>query len=471
MIHNVLAEFYTDIFSDKRLDKRANIFLTDMIEKGSSIINQCYGFHAERQAAYRLLNNEKCSLASLSAALYRDCRNSVVASSHLLCIQDTTEFNYTAHIKGIGYDDEDLGPGGCDSNAVYFCHPTLVLDAASEQPLGFSCVDLWNRSWDKSNKLERKYRQLPIEEKESNRWLTSIEQSKSNLATETIKTFISDRESDIYQLFTLCDSRNLLLIRSTGLKRTDEGMNIKSQVQQWEVKHKFELEVRGTRKRKKRTALLKLSFGKIQMLRPQRIKGNSYPSQIEVNCAYVKESAETTPAGEDPIEWLLLTTHSVHDIASALQCVLWYRLRWYIEELFRILKLQGFNLEASQLESGLALKRLLLFTLRAALQTMILKIAYDKEEENQSLTLAFSKKEIALLNILLPSLEGKTQKQKNPFKQQTMAWSAWIIAKLGAWNGYKTQSPPGYITFKRGLDNFGKKMELFNIIEKNVCKE
>lgn len=471
MIQNTLTNFYAGIFPDKRLGKRANSFLTDMTEKGSSIINQCYHVHSERQAAYRLLNNEKCSLASLSQALYSDCERFARSSTHLLCIQDTSEFNYTAHIKGIGYADKDLGPGGCPSNAVFFFHPMLVLDAASEQPLGFSHVELWNRSWDKSNKHERKYNQLPIEEKESLRWLTSVEQTKLNLGTNTLKTFISDRESDIYQLFMLADNQHHLLIRSTGTKRTDEGFSIKKQVKQWTVNHRFDLEIKATAKRKKRTAQMELSFGKITMLRPLNLKDNRYPPQIEVNCVYVKEMPHTVPAGEDPIEWLLVTTHEVSDIATALQCVYWYRLRWYIEELFRVLKLQGFNLEASQLESGLALKRLLLFTLKAALQTMILKIAYNKEDQNQSATAVFSEKEIALLNILLPALEGKTQKQKNPFEQESLAWSAWIIARLGAWNGYKKQSPPGYITIKRGLDNFGKKMELFKIMEKNVCKD
>jgi hypothetical protein len=310
MIQNTLTDFYTGIFPDKRIDKRANSFLTDMTEKGSSIINQCYGVHSKRQAAYRLLNNEKCSPESLSKALYLDCERFAKSSVHLLCIQDTTEFNYTGHIKGIGYNDKDLG----HSNAVFFLHPTFVLDAATEQPLGFSQIELWNRSWDKSNKHERNYNQLPIEEKESMRWLTSVEQTKINLGTDTLKTFISDRESDIYQLFALADSHHHLLIRSTGSKRTDEGLSIKNQVKQWSVKHRFELEIKATTKRKKRKAQMELSFAKIKMLRPIKLKDDRYPPHIEVHCVYVKEMARSVPAGEDAIEWLLLTTHEVTDV-------------------------------------------------------------------------------------------------------------------------------------------------------------
>lgn len=471
MIQNNLGGFYRNIFSDKRLNERADIFLRDMSEGGTSVINQCYGFHSKRQAAYRLLNNKKCTLSGLSNALYRDCAGSIDSSSHLLCIQDTSEFNYTAHIAGIGYDDNDLGPGGCDTDAVFFCHPVLVVDALSELPLGFSSVELWNRSWDKLSRHERAYKRLPIEEKESYRWLTSIESTKKSLGAETMKTFISDRESDIYQLFSLADSNNHLLIRSTGLKRTEEGCNIKNLIKTWESKHIFELEIKGNKKRKSRTAKLSLCYGTITMLRPLKLNDDTYPAQREINCIYVKECPESVPAGEEPIEWVLLTTHEVSDTSQALQCVHWYKLRWFIEELFRLLKQQGLNLEASQLESGLALKRLLLFALRAALRIMVLKTAYDKAEEKYASQLIFNKKEIELLKILLPSIEGKTAKQKNPFQSETIAWSAWIIARLGSWNGYKTQSPPGYITFKRGMDKFFYKMEIYTLIAKDVCKE
>ncbi|MFT0308461.1 IS4 family transposase, partial [Bacteroides thetaiotaomicron] len=60
--------------------------------------------------------------------------------------------------------------------------------------------------------------------------------------------------------------------------------------------------------------------------------------------------------------------------------------------------------------------------------------------------------------------EGNTKIQQNPYKKESMAWAAWIIARLGAWSAYKSQSIPGYITFKNGLDRFNTQFELYELI-------
>ena len=186
------------------------------------------------------------------------------------------------------------------------------------------------------------------------------------------------------------------------------------------------------------------------------------------------ERSETVPEGEEPIEWRLYTTHKVDTIEQAMQCIQWYRERWYIEELFRILKSDGLDIEAAQLETGMALKRLILFCLQAALQIMILKIAYDKKRNDCSATIVFRNKQIQFLKILLPTLEGKTDKQKNPFQSNSLSWASWIIARLGKWGGYNSQSPPGYITIKKGMDIFFLKYDAFSLAletMQNVYKE
>lgn len=131
----------------------------------------------------------------------------------------------------------------------------------------------------------------------------------------------------------------------------------------------------------------------------------------------------------------------------------WYRARWVIEQLFRTLKKQGLRVEDSQLNTAEGLLKLTAIAARAACTTLQLVQARDGRT-NQSTGIAFTRAEVRTLEGLLPDLEGTTAAQKNPHPRRSLAWAAWIIAKLGGWDGYKSSRPPGPITFRHGLEHF-----------------
>ena len=131
-----------------------------------------------------------------------------------------------------------------------------------------------------------------------------------------------------------------------------------------------------------------------------------------------------------------------------------------ISHLFHTMVVASQKLEASNLK----IKKLILISLQAALQVMVLKLSFDKEDEKLSSEIYFTSKEIELLHIVGKKSEGNTKIQQNPYKKESMAWAAWIIARLGAWSAYKSQSIPGYITFKNGLDRFNTQFELYELI-------
>jgi len=462
MIQNELDGFFTDIFKDKRIDKRAKLFLSSLISNGSAIVNQNCSKHSEKIGSYRMLNNTKCGESELSKALYASCNNNI-QGQHLLCIQDTTQINYYSHKDRI--KDLDANLGRIDKHTFgYLCHPMLVVDADKNMPIGFCSVKLWNREWEKPEKAYQAYKKLPIEEKESFRWISSVTESRKNLPNQAMITVIADRESDIYEALCCIPKKNThLLIRSSSNRLTcHDGMFLLEKMQSCDIKHTYDIEIKGNKSRKSRTACIDLRFTSVEIKRSTHSIGD-YPSSLNINCIYVIERSMTVPEGEDPIEWRLYTTHSIDTIEQAMQCVQWYRARWYIEELFRVLKSDGLDIESSQLETGLALKKLMLFCLQASLQIMVIKIAYDQKREDCSAGMLFTDKHIQFLKILQPTLEGKTDKQKNPFSNNTLAWAAWIIARLGKWGGYNSQSPPGYITMKKGMDIFFIKSEAFTL--------
>ena len=123
-----------------------------------------------------------------------------------------------------------------------------------------------------------------------------------------------------------------------------------------------------------------------------------------------------------------------------------------------MLKKKGFDIESSQLGEGISLKKLCVMSMQVVLQVMQLTLSRTGENTKKA-EIIFTAQEINFLHFLLKKLEGKTEKQQSPFIPESMAWASWIIARLGGWKGYKSQSPPGHITMKKGLDIFFQKYD------------
>jgi hypothetical protein len=470
VIHNDLETFFDGVFPDKRLDKRASQVLDSIIRQGKAVVGQSCTTLCQQIGAYRMLNNAKVTEERLSECVYKRTVEHIT-DSHVLCIQDTTEFNYNTKMGRIGKDDMGIGPLGNDTNGGFFCHPVLVVNAEQNTPVGFLDIDLWNRHWGKLNKQERNYPSLPIEEKESYRWIKSARESAKRLPEGVMQTVIADRESDIYEFFSqVPDQQTEVLIRSSyNRKLREEELLLHDKMRTLPVAEIYSLEVKGNHKRQNRIAQMELRYDRTDIRKPHDLKGD-YPQWIPLYCIYVVEQGQSIPCGEKPIEWCLLTTHRVETIEQAKQCVQWYKCRWHIEEIFRLLKSEGMQIENAQLETSRGLKKLLIFALIAAWRIMSLKQAYDRKDEQNPASVIFSEQQMEFLSILLPSLEGKTQKQKNPYRKGSFIWAAWSIARLGAWNGYQSQAKPGYITFAKGYKVFMDKFDTFKLLE-NVYRE
>lgn len=120
--------------------------------------------------------------------------------------------------------------------------------------------------------------------------------------------------------------------------------------------------------------------------------------------------------------------------------------------MFAILKQPGLDIEATQLESGQAIQSLCVLALSAAVRT--LQLVEGREDAIQLASVVFPPDQQQCLNQIAPTLQGRTRKQQNPYPQQTLAWAAWCIARLGGWSGYGSQRPPGIATMLRGLQQF-----------------
>ena len=442
-------------FGDKRLEKVGNLLYGRILEKNCVSLRKVAKNRAMEVRFGRFLSNEKVTLEELKSQRISQT-NRLASGRHVLGIQDTTELNYQAHAASVS----GLGPVGNGKDHGLFLHPLLVLDAESSACLGFGAIHTWIREWptelDDKKKTSRDYQKLLIEEKESYRWLSTATSAKHQLSEAQMLTIIADRESDIFEeWYRIPDKKTHLLTRACYNRRLGNGLLLHDYVASLESQCIKLLPVRERdKKRSAHIAKLEIRFGELEITRSKGCSDKNAPEKIKLRVIDVKELPESVVNDEEPIHWCLLTTHEVYTVEDAFQLVTWYCWRWNIEQLFRTLKKQGLRIESSQVETGAGLTKLAIIALNCALQTMQLTLARSDQKQERPLTDVFTEDESVLLNILLPSLEGKTEKQKNPYQKGKLAWASWIIARLGGWKGYASERPPGPITMCGGQQEF-----------------
>jgi len=405
----------------------------------------------------RFLSNEKITHQSLIKSAINRSRE-LVTGRNVLVVNDTTDFNFRDHCNYLSAFDEDLGPMSNEGDLGFYLHPGLVIDVEQEIGLGFSYIKIWNRKQGNvRGRGNKSYKQLPLEEKETYRWVECGIESKKNLRSANHLTIIADRESDIYQEFALLpDDKTDLIIRSCQNRCLhDSNTKLYETLSQADCCGEYGLKVRANQngKRQGRDAVMEVRFKRVRIVKPMSIKDNSMPDYIELFAIEAQEKTDQIPVGEKPICWRLLTTFHISDLSQALQVIRSYAMRWQIELLFGTMKSKGLDMEASQLESGSSLKNLCVIALQVSLKINQLTQGRDMQHPD-SARIIFTPTQIIVLKLLLTQFEGKTEKAKNLFTPGTLAWAAWIVARMGGWKGYSSEAKPGNKTMSIGLTRF-----------------
>lgn len=391
------------------------------------------------------------------SSIYQHCSLSC-PKAHVLLLEDTTELNYHSHNGRLKVNDPDLGVISDNASTGLYVHPCLALEAASGFPIGYSHMKLYQHRFDRESKSSSARKYLPIEDKESFRWIDGPEQSRSVLASASKITVIADRESDIYHaLVRIPDARTELVIRSNHDRVVDQGEKLSQALEsvEWQAEKEFFLP--ATKKRIARQVKAKLRWKQVSVRKPAKKAKKRFegcPDQVKVTVVEIKEVDHNVPEGESAVHWRIWTTHPVDSTQEALQIIKWYGQRWWIEELFRLIKKKGFQIESAQLTTGAALKKMIMLTLEQALKVLMLK--HNRNDQLPiSASRCFDQQEQLCLEAIAEQVEGKTNKLKNPFPHLSLAWAAWIIARLGGWTQADMKKrPPGVISYLRGLRRF-----------------
>lgn len=428
--------------------KKGAMLLDHMVHLETSCLRRLSQGREEVEIRFgRLLRNPRVGVAQIIAGWSEETAPAA-AGRHVLAIQDTSEIHFRTtegHRRGLGLIGKGVGHG-------ILLHPMIAVDAASGQCLGLVGGALWTRPEPAAvpasrQKKKKRNQQRLLDDKESRHWIETAQMAKPVLAAAAMITMVADQEADLYPFWArVPEGKVHVLGRVYHDRKLATGGTLTTAACRWPVLGTRRLTLRERKDRPKREAELELRAGSVTLLRPRGTCAPGLPKQVTLTL--IELSEPNPPAGAEAVTWRLLTTHAAPDAASTWQIVDWYRKRWIIEQFFRTLKKQGLRIEDSQVETADCLIKLVAIAARAAVIIMQLTQARDGASSLDA-PLVFSPAEIATLEAVNASYN---RPQSNPHPHRSLAWAAWIIARLGGWNGRPSARPPGPITFKHGLE-------------------
>ena len=350
---------------------------------------------------------------------------------HVLAIQDTTDARVASDNTGVAL------------------HPVIAVDAASGTLLGLVHAELIERKGDGG----KSYKKQRFAEKQSRRWLRGTEAAAKLLAAGAATvTVIADRESDIYEEFALRPAGVDLIIRAAQDRCLADGTRLFARAGTLPETDRMTVDLPAAPGRPARTALLSLRFYPVEIVCPVRRERTgeaaSLPTTARLNLIDVREI--DPPSGIPAAHWRLLTTHAVTNADEARRIVGYYRQRWTIEQLFRTLKTKGFDVEALRIAEE-PFEKLIAAALVAAVT--VLQLVRERDGiASRPLEDALDPTDRPALEAVNAALEGKTARQKNPHPKGSLAFAAWVFARLGGWTGY--YGKPGPVVILSGLTRF-----------------
>ncbi|ADW69336.1 transposase [Granulicella tundricola MP5ACTX9] len=415
---------------------------------GSSIPFACQDW-ASTKAAYRFLSNKRVSEEKILAGHFTCTRERFKATSDttVLVLHDTTEFIYRREESAaIGIVSKLPTRYGSRPRYHTTCgvlmHSSLVVTEHG-LPLGLTAIKFWTRDkFHGANALKRRINptRVPIEQKESYRWLENLRQSTALLQHPERIVHIGDRESDIYELFCIAQEMGTRFLLRTCVDRLagEGGQTVSDAMEAAPIKGLHRIKVRN-RKGETSEAVLELRYRRIR-LHPPIGKRKLYPD-LDVTVLHATESHP--PKDRDRIDWKLITNLPVHSRKDAVEKLRWYAMRWKIETFHKILK-SGFKAEEVRLRAAERLVNLIailcILSWRIFWMTMMNRTTTTAQPDT-----VFTTTELYLLDQLVRDKPGKSP------SESTLTLYMTKLAQLGGYLARAKDPPPGNTVIWRGL--------------------
>jgi hypothetical protein len=436
---NTPSKDMEDVGLSTKLKKRLIKVLDVLTQHPLSSILSAAGSRSQAKAAYRMLANNGFSIDEVNKAYANATVERIAEHETVLLIQDTTTNDLNGHkkTKGLGYCDE-FNMGSLVHTCIAITHTGIPLGILAQK------IDTRPQKKDTSaSKVEKQHR--PIEEKESYRWIETLNEVNPLIPPTVNAINICDREGDFYEFYASAvasDYKVLVrLVHNRNIQDHQKSLDYIKTISPCGIIDT--IIPRDTRRGiKSRKVKLDISFTSITFRKPEIRSEVHLPEEITATAVHVKEN--NPPEGIEAIEWFLLTTESVNNFDDAVRIVQYYVQRWKIERFHYVLK-EGCQVEKVQ-ERTFERQSSMIF-LCSMIAVYIMALTYmSRIVPDIDCSVMFEDDEWKILY----SAANKTK--ETPEKSYSIKEAVQYLAKLGRFAGAPSDGEPGVKVIWRGLD-------------------
>ncbi len=424
--------FGSSQLNDMRRTGRAVKAAKRMAENPSATLPAQMQTWKETMAVYRLLKEDDVTFEALMQPHWHQTREQIETRPVMLLVQDTTEVDLSHHPKTRG-----LGQVGNERGRGLYLQTVLAVLPETGEVLGCAMQEPFVRTPAPAGETRSQRRHRS--DRETDVWMRLVRRLGS-FPAETTVVHVGDRGADMFPFFQACRATQThFLVRAFENRRIESEEEpqkyLLDEVRSWPAQASRPVQVPASHGRQARSTVVQLAFGSVTVL-PPRLEKRFSKEPLEVWAIRVWE--EQTPAGEEPLEWILVTSVSTMTLEQAWEGVGWYERRWVVEEYHQCLK-TGCRLEERQVQSADRLIRLLGLLSPLAVRLLHLRDLSRSAPERPA-------HEVLEADVLavVAAQAGQTP------DQMTMGafWKA--VAQMGGYLARQSDGPPGWKTLWKG---------------------
>lgn len=433
-----VATFGAAELGDPRRTDRLILVASALAADPSASLPHALKSWGETQGAYRFLSDPAFSFQDILLPHWSQVYHEATQSPRTLLLADTTEFDFTTHtaLKGrgpVGNSKEDIG---------FSLHTVLAMNPQTQEILGCITLEPFIR---KLAPVGETRAQLMKRDRESQVWEQSI-QHIGRVPENHQWVYVGDSGSDVYTFWQTCEDLGYDFVLRVAQDRdveiseedrdaTLDQRHLKTLARSLPAVDAHVVTLAAQHQQPKRDALLQMSFQKVQIQPP--LHGVCL-RKTAIMAWVVRVWEPSPPEGQEPLEWILLSTLPICDEHFAWEVVQWYGWRWLLEDFHKALK-TGCRMERHKVQSMEAMWKLLAILTPIALRLLMIRHAAQHSEEIPATEVV--SEEARQVVILLDSRHRAILTAKQ-------LWHA--IARLGGYLDRKSDGPPGWQTLWRG---------------------